>query len=122
MMARRNALAESDAVIVTYGRSPIGRAGKGSLIETVWYPVTCDRAASRRDGHETEPSGFRTIRPSLELLEPSYYPARWLARESQAVGSPLSGWRRVSGKSLLRKWPSRPGFVFSSSRQMAVGT
>jgi len=35
MMAHHNTLADSDAVIFAYGRSPIGRAGKGSLIETV---------------------------------------------------------------------------------------
>jgi len=33
MMAHHNTLADSDAVIVAYGRSPIGRAGNGSLIE-----------------------------------------------------------------------------------------
>jgi len=32
MMAHPNTLADSDAVIVAYGRSPIGRAGKGSLV------------------------------------------------------------------------------------------
>ena len=32
MMAHHNTLADSDVVIVAYGRSSIGRAGKGSLI------------------------------------------------------------------------------------------
>jgi acetyl-CoA C-acetyltransferase len=32
MMAHNNSLADSDAVVVAYGRSPIGRAGKGSLV------------------------------------------------------------------------------------------
>jgi len=32
MKAHNNSLADSDAVVVAYGRSPIGRAGKGSLV------------------------------------------------------------------------------------------
>ncbi len=70
MMAHHNTLADSDAVIVAYGRSPIGRAGKGSLIETVRLAQRAEHPVGHRP--QVAPVGLESLRQPVMFVHRSH--------------------------------------------------